>query len=359
MSLKKLNSLMIIAIAAICIASCKKDDDTTSVSPTLDGKLAYYLPEYILPDTRIIMTPSGITHPEDNEVGYYWKVTPTMTKSDTTRYENGLDKNGNPSDGTFTHTFSDTLKTYTVTAYAYATGYTYSSMTKQTTVVKGGIDNSITNIDFSSMSSVNIGGIDYPYVTINGTDWMCRNLSGTSEGAPYRNCKAMDDVLGRFYTYEEALNICPDGWHLPTEAEWIAMAGAIGAEKAETYKTIEGVAAMLMGDAYFNDSKMWEYWPSTGKITNESGLSMIPAGYAMLGLKNESASGNDFVDNSYPQAAFKGCLEYAVFWTADINPEDQEQAYYRYLICDQPDMMIAKGDIKTFGASVRCVRTNE
>ena len=31
-------------------------------------------------------------------------------------------------------------------------------------------------------------------------------------------------------------------------------------------------------------------------------------------------------------------------------------AYYRYLICDQPDMMIAKGDPKAFGASIRCVR---
>lgn len=356
MSLKKLNSLMIIAIAAICIASCKKDDDTTSVSPTLDGKLAYYLPEYILPDTRIIMTPSGITHPEDKGVGYYWKVTPTMTKSDTTRYENGLDKNGNPSDGTFDHTFLDTLKTYTVTAYAYAKGYTYTSKTKKTTVVDGGIDRSITNLGLADRPTVTIDGIDYPYVTIGGADWMCRNISDNSAGMPYADANAMNDVFGRYYSYEEALNICPEGWHLPTEAEWVAMANEIGAE-ADEFQAIKGVAAKIMGDAYFNDTRMWEYWPSTGKITNESGLSMIPAGYAMLGAKDDSPEENEFVDNSYPQASYRGQMEYAVFWTADINQEDPGQAYYRYLICDQPDLMIAKGDVTTFGASVRCVRT--
>ena len=40
--------------------------------------------------------------------------------------------------------------------------------------------------------------------------------------------------------------------------------------------------------------------------------------------------------------------------TAD--KDEDGMAYYRYLICDQSDMMISKGDPEAFGASGRCVR---
>ena len=62
-------------------------------------------------------------------------------------------------------------------------------------------------------------------------------------------------------------------------------------------------------------------------------------------------------DGKYPYANFKGDYEYAAFWTADMAEEGM--AYYRYLICDQPDMQIGKGDVNTLGASVRCVRESK
>ena len=101
---------------------------------------------------------------------------------------------------------------------------------------------------------------------------------------------------------------------------------------------------------------MWEYWPAVGDITNETGMSIIAAGFAMLGQKNETPKEDPNIEYNYPNAIFKGYLEYAAFWTADKVEDEEGMAYYRYLIFDQPDLMIAKGDMKTFGASVRCIR---
>ena len=76
-------------------------------------------------------------------------------------------------------------------------------------------------------------------------------------------------------------------------------------------------------------------------------LLLIPAGYAMLSGKAS--------DGSYPNAQFQGNNQYAIFWTAD-TAEEEGMAYYRYIICDQPEFMLGKGDITSFGATVRCVR---
>lgn len=358
MNLKKLSYIILAGVLLFGANSCKDDDETT-VLPTLEGNLNFSVPAYVKPNTKITMTPKGVTHPDGEELGYYWKVSPSMPKYDTTRFENGLDKNGKPSDGSFTHTFSDTLKTYTVYAYAYAAGYTASSDSDYCTVVSGGLEESITNLNISKVSSSKevIAGKTYYYTTIGGNDWMMTNADNTNAGAPYYNCKAMNDVFGRYYSYEEALTICPEGWTLPTDADWVALAKAAGADAtAETYENIEGVAAKLMGNAYFNDVKMWEYWPAVGDITNETGMSIIPTGFVMLGTKVSDAKEDPNLELNYPNALFKGYTEYACFWTADAVANEDGMAYYRYFICNQPNMMIGKADQNAFGASVRCVR---
>ena len=152
MGLKKLNSLILTGAIILCAVACKDDDDTT-VSPSLDGYLRFSVPEFIKPNTKLTFTPKGVTHPDDGELGYYWKVSPTMTKYDTTRFENGLDKYGNPSDGSFTHTFSDTLKTYSVYGYAYASGYSSESAGYQCTVVSGGINGPMPSPSITSTNS--------------------------------------------------------------------------------------------------------------------------------------------------------------------------------------------------------------
>lgn len=336
MNLRKLIALIAIPVFISGITSCKKDEDDTEYI-TLDGSLRFEIPQYIEQGATITVKPTGVTHPDGESIGYAWKVSTPMEKPDTVK----------SADGSFTYTFPDTLKTYTVYCYAFAKGYSSSSHTKECTTVKGGINGSITNIDFSKTKTEQIQGKTYHYVTAGGLDWMCRNISDDSAGIPYMHCDAMNDVFGRYYSYEEASSICPEGWRLPTDAEWVSLAEAAGAPAAESeFSTMKGVAAAMMGNAYFNDDLMWKFWPEVGDITNDTGFSALPTGYVMLGTES---------DGAYPTALFKGYKEYAVFWTS-TPAEEGGMAYYRYFISNQPDLMISKGDMKSFGASVRCVR---
>lgn len=349
MSLRKLYPIVLAAAIVLSAASCKKDKETESL-PSLEGMLTFDLPAFVKPKEVLIMKPKGLKHPDGKNIGYYWKVTPGMTKNDTTRYENGLNADGHESDGSFRYHFPDSLGTFTVNCYGFATGYNSGYASSYTTVVKGGLDGSITGTGIAADDSkVTIDGISYYYTSHNDLDWFRNNLANPSYGASYSNIDAMLDVFGNFYSYEEAMNACPDGWRLPTDAEWAALADTIDPESnAAAGEPFAGIAADLMADVKFNGTKMWEYWPNVGEITNSSKLSFIPAGYANLGEKNEAGK--------YPTASFFGVYEYAAFWTADRVEGEDDMAYYRYIICDQPDIQIGKGDIHTFGANVRCVR---
>ena len=348
----KLSSLLMIAAIALAAVSCKdKEDDTTLLY--LNGTLNFDIPEFIFPEDTYKMIPSGLTHPDEEEIGYYWKVTPTMTAYDTTRFLNGLDSSGKPSDGSFTHKFSDTLQIYTVYCYAYAEDYSTSSASKTTMTVKPGPEGSVSNTGIDPETDPYIIVDEehkFYYTTIGNLDWFTWNLCYTESGAPYVNCDAMDGVLGRYYSYEEAMTACPDGWRLPTDKEWLEMLQTVDSSLTglEPFNTIPGVASKLMADVYFNGEKIWEYWPSVGELTNDTGLAVVPSGYANLGSKD--------ANGEYSRAKFTGYSQYAAFWTADTVSDEEGMAFYRYLYCDQPDLMIGKGDKKFFGASVRCVR---
>lgn len=352
MSLRKLNPIIWVAIAMIAAASCKKDDD--EVSPSLNGTLHFNVEEFVSPGYVAKMTPKGLKHPEGKGIGYYWKVTPGMTSADTTRLENGLNSQGHESDGTFTYWFPDTLGTVNVSCYGFAEGYTSSYASKYVTVVKPGVNGgSITRTGILSMDKhIEVDGIKYYYVTHNGLDWFRNNLANPAYGVPYTNAEAMSEVFGRYYSHAEATKACPEGWRLPTDAEWRELAESINSEsKTDEYEIIPAIAADLMVDAEFNSNAMWEYWPEVGEITNSSRLAILPCGYTNLGAQE--------ADGSYPAAKFSGLNEYATFWTADMVGNEQGMAYYRYLITDQPGMQISKGDVNSLGVSVRCVREAE
>lgn len=357
MSLRKLNTVILAATAILAAVSCKEKEES-KLSPSLKGGVTISVPAFVGPNAVVKMTHRGASHPEGEGIGYFWRVGPMMKKNDTVRFENGLDKNGNKSDGYYTYQFPDSLGTYTVLCGAYAAGYSTSSGSAYVEVVKGGADGSITGIDFSSGETVTIDGRPYEIARIGDTEWLRRNIATEGLGLPYMNCKAMDDVFGRYYSWEDASKACPEGWRLPSDEEWTELAKAAGAKNdPKKFQTARGVAAALMGNAEFNGIRLWEYWPAVGEITDAAKMSMIPAGYVSLGSLAADKKDDEFREYNYPNAEFKGIREYAVFWTGDKVEGDGSKAYYRYLIADQPDLIVGMGDISTFGASVRCVRS--
>jgi uncharacterized protein (TIGR02145 family) len=323
-----MNFRKIIYISALILAAiaCKKEEET-SVSPSLEGTLMIEgLPEFVAPGQVITLTPKGAKHPEGRKIEYSWKVSPSMPKYDTMNV--------------FKHTFSDTLRTYTVYCSAFAEGYATASAVTYTTAVAPGPNGSIQGIKFKDIAedSVYVRHMPYYYKTFGTQTWTINNMAVRS-GIPFRNADLMSEVFGRYYNYNEAKDACDSldtathNWELPSAADWDALASYISGDPTNGLT----VTAAMMAPAKFNGTAMYDYWPVVGEITNGSGFSALTSGYA----NTESKS-------------FRGEQEYAVFWTADEATESE--GYYKYLIVDQPGLFTGKGNKASFGASVRCIR---
>lgn len=326
MNFRKLIFATLLFSAAV---SCKDDDEGT-VKPSLDGSLSIAgLQEYVIPGQTLQLTPKGATHPDGKDLTYYWKVSPTAPTACTT--------------DVFNITFTDTLQTCTIYCSAIADGYSSLSASSLVTVVKGGKDGSIKGIEFPA-ENFSTNDATYYYKQIGTQTWILNNVAERSSGKAYHNSEAMSDVIGRFYSYSEAVAVCESlstsemEWTLPTLEDWKTLESYIKGEIAADPQKGKSTAAALMGDATFNDMTMWEYWPAVGDITNSSGFGAISAGYTNLETN-----------------LFEGVYGYATFWTATADEED-DLAYCAYIICNEPDLYIGRKDTKSFGASVRCIR---
>lgn len=326
----KLGRYILLGLAAslgFCVISCKDDDDEYLY---LTGTPEFELPEYVVPGQTLTMSASGVTDDDDLEVDYYWYTSYQSSVRDTT----------------ITFTFdvpTDTLADFTVTCTGYREGYYGSSTTKTFTIVSSDRANgsikgrSLAKDDFSFVDPRD--GNDYYCTKIGNTEWFKENLAYEGYGKPKSNSSATAKVFGHYYTWNEALKACPDGWRLPSGKDWTEAAKAAGAGEVSDTDNYYGVAGKFMGNIYFNGDVMWEYWPEV-KTTDDLGLDVMPVGYATLDSENEGT--------------FAGYLDYAALWTSD--EKDEDMAFYRYIYVKKPDLMLGSADKSLFMASVRCVR---
>ena len=362
---RKTRTAFIIVLAAMAAISCKDDEESTSY-PSLNGMVSISgLDPFISYNKGTIeMTASGAEHPEgkNNQIEYSWSVSPSEDEEED-------EDDGTPQTEHFSYNFcEDTdnpdLRTYTVTCSASAEGYYGISGSRTTTVVKTGLDGNgsirfyrqtgnetvpdlgIEDLGISSLASFADTRTDdgqeaktYYYTTIGDLDWFVQNLSyrvadrsvdgkTVPQCLSYANSEAMTDIYGLYYTYEAAVaeGTCPDGWRLPTESEWEECFGDCS-------------SGDIMADVHFNGEKMWEFWPEV-EITNSTGFSAVPAGYANLASKD-----------------FTGITEWAMFW---VTPDDADTAGdlapVKYIKDDSPVIQTFMADKASYGASVRCVR---
>ena len=329
MDIKKYILFASAVFVLFCAASCNKDK-TESYS-YLTGAPEFTLPMFATAGESFTFTAKDVTADDGSKVGYCWYTT-VLSIRDT------ID--------TFTLTLPDTLCTVSLTCAAFADGYYNSTTTQSVTIVKAGRENgSITGLtaaegrDFFFTDPRD--GHSYLCTTVGSKDWFRENLAYKGSGSALDNCENVSDIFGRFYTWNEAVSACPDGWRLCTLDDWADAASAALGSRPDPSVRFLSAAGAFMGDLKFNGTKMWEYWPDV-KITDKLGLSMIPLGYAS---KMES------------RIDFKSMYDYAAFWTA--NEKDADQAFYRYLYDESPDVFIGYSSKKSFAANVRCVRNHE
>ena len=157
----------------------------------------------------------------------------------------------------------------------------------------------------------------------NGT-----NVTDAKETANY-------NTYGVLYNWHAAMNgaassttnpsgvqgVCPDGWHLPSDAEWTELTDYLGGTSDAGGKLKE------TGTTHWSS-------PNTG-ATNETGFTALPGG------------------NRYYDGSFDGIGSNGYWWSATEG--DAADAWYRFMIFINSNVY-RDYYFKELGFSVRCVR---
>ena len=335
---KHIHCILCLIASAACLTACKKSDGPFEDYSYFSGSIRLPIERYIAAgDSKDFCVDTLISYyrTDGGDIGYYFLIS-GEERGDTLKME-GEDWRKK----TFTFTAPDSLATYNAGLYGFAQFYYTTGAYEQFTSVRKGLngDASLTNFDVSETDSVftdRRDGKEYYTTRIGNKEWMRQNLAWNGAGIPGMNCRVMDDIAGMFYTWDEAVSACPEGWRLPSEADWSALASAYGIT-SEPYRDIEGLAGKLMENVYFNGSRMWEYWREV-TIDNASRLSILPMGYA------QKSSG---------KFKFDGFKSYALFWTSE---DKGGSAGFRYIHEDKSTVFYGQGDKRSIAATVRCVR---
>lgn len=177
----------------------------------------------------------------------------------------------------------------------------------------------------------------YQIVEIGGQIWTNKNLKSLhyADGTEITEVWSYDDddsyveTYGRLYTWDAAMNysnieasqgVCPDGWHVPTDAEWTTLGNYLGGNN------IAG------GKMKSTGTEFWQS-PNTG-ATNESGFTALPAG-------------------EYDDTHYQLLYQYAVIWSS--TETSSSKCKYRYLAYNDAELH-PYNYFKDFRYSVRCLK---
>jgi uncharacterized protein (TIGR02145 family) len=173
-------------------------------------------------------------------------------------------------------------------------------------------------------------GTAIPNVTVNAT-WAALTNGAYSD---YSNTPSNSTTYGRLYNWyavdnnaatkvasNGGKNVCPTGWHVPSETEWMTLANYLGGE------SIAGGKLKEAGTAH------WQT-PNTG-ATNETGFTALPGGC------------RDYA------GAFGGIVGGGGWWSSTAF--SAPNAYYR-LMYSSNSYVRSYSDNKHYGFSVRCLK---
>ena len=180
------------------------------------------------------------------------------------------------------------------------------------------------------------GGTEITLVESN-TAWDALTLNDIAYSF-YDNSSSYANTYGALYTWGAAMDgaassdnnpsgvqgVCPDGWHLPSDAEWTELVNYLGGESTAGGK-MKSVGTIL-----------WKS-PNSG-ATNESGFSALPGGYRNT------------------DGAFITIEETASFWSATMDASGF--SWFHYLRRNYTNLERSTYN-RPGGLSVRCVKDQE
>jgi uncharacterized protein (TIGR02145 family) len=279
-------------------ASCNPDDEVTDI-PSGSGNLATLntlIPSNITSASAV--SGGNITNDGGSAItqrGVVWSTIPSPTMA-----------NNSTSDGSGAGSFTSNLTgltpntTYYVYAYAVnSAGTAYGDLVFFTPTQSAG------TIVSNPGEGVTFNGHQYPSIVLgNGQEWMAENLSTASysNGDPipnvtdgyewtnlnigawayYNNDSLFDNPYGKLYNWYAAIdsrNVCPSGWHVPTNSDWSDFINyldplADGGDNGNN-PNIAGGKMKSVGT---------QYWQTPNQdATNEVGFFGLPGGLIISG----------------------------------------------------------------------------
>ncbi len=188
----------------------------------------------------------------------------------------------------------------------------------------------------------------YPVVTIGSQKWMVGNLKVTryNDGTPipnvtgntewsgletpaycwYDNNEAYKHPYGAIYNWFAASqpNICPEGWHVPSDEEWTQLTTFLGGEAEAGSKLKEA------GTVHWKS-------PNNG-ATNETGFTALPGGWR---YRNDGE--------------FKELGEAGKWWTSTGHESFLGAAWYRQMKFNGRNVF-RHNLLKGHGYCIRCMK---
>ncbi len=166
-------------------------------------------------------------------------------------------------------------------------------------------------------------GQRYPSVKIGKQLWMARNLAYAAPGSSCGGDDSGDcERNGRLYTWSLARHVCPKGWHLPSDSEWMILETQLGMSQEQVR--------------------------SRGARGTDQGVQVREGGSSGF---NAPISGYRRPDGSYARRG-----ERAAFWASTEANEDD--AWHRDIRSDVGT--IYRSEVtKTYALSVRCLSDRE
>jgi uncharacterized protein (TIGR02145 family) len=161
----------------------------------------------------------------------------------------------------------------------------------------------------------------YKYVTIGKQVWMAENLAYKPTSGnywAYDNSSSNLAKYGYLYDWQTSKNVCPTGWHLPSDTEWTQLTDYVGG-----------------ADIAGTKMKAKSGWSSNGNGTDDYGFSALPGG-------NRYLSGNFYLIGNIGNWWSSSELDTSSAWARTM--------LYDYSIVRRPSSN------KSWGFSVRCVK---
>ena len=204
--------------------------------------------------------------------------------------------------------------------------------------------------DYQSYTTIQLGNQCWMSENLNVGEVIANtaNQSDNSiiEKYCYENSESYCDIYGGLYQWDETVQyeyeevnikgICPDGWHVPSDAEWTSFSGIINSNPNYRCEGLNNAIAKAI-----SSSNYWIYDSRTcvsGNNTstnNTSGFNSLPAGYTNPGY----AHLNDTAD----------------FWSSSINAGDNNLAWDRLIYLASYEL-VRTTHSRLFGFSVRCLK---